>query len=314
MITYRVHWLSVTIWTSFADILKIWHERFEPIFGTLIDQKHGGRSFKAIHESVAGIQVYSNPTSVHLEQETYVSMSIPGSACDVLNPYFLFEFMKHIDEKYRVNVTRLDIAFDHAPFSPKEFSEALDADKVRTYAKRESITNISSPYQPQEDGEIIGCDTVQVGARQSERILRVYNKRGFTRVELEAKKKRADGIAKEVMLKDPIYWGELFMGHLRDFIDLVEDKDTGMLVDFWAEFVQAIPRADLKVTDPRQIETDKMMGWMYYGVAPALSVVCDIFGENEIEEIIKIGRENRGERYDLLLSEENQKRGNYDEE
>ena len=315
MITYRVHWLSVTIWTTFPNILKIWHEQFEPIFGSLINLKHGGRGFRSLHKSIAGIQIYSEPINISQDQDAYISMSIPGDACDALDVQFLHEFIKFIDGKYRTNVTRLDMAFDHVPFTPEQFSQALDADKVRTYAKRESFTIISSPYQPQEEGNGVGCDTVQVGKRQSERILRVYNKRGFTRVELEAKQKRADGIAKDVMLKDPDNWGKLFMGHLRDFIDLVEDKDTGMLVDFWAEFVNSIPRAALTVTDPRKVEIDRMMGWMYYGVAPALSAVYDRFGEDEIEEIIKLGRENRGERYDLILPDEKKRnKGDYYDE
>jgi DNA relaxase NicK len=284
-------------------MLKIWNERFEPIFGSLIDLKHGGRGFRSIRKSITGIQIYSEPINNSQDQDTYISLSIPGNACDALNTYFLYEFMKYIDENYRINVTRLDIAFDHAPFTPKEFFRVLDADKVRTYAKRETFNFTSSPYQPQEEGGKIGCDTVQIGAPQSERKLRVYNKRGYTRVELEAKKKRADGIAKDVMFKDPSYWGELFMGHMRDFIDLVEDKDTGMLVDFWAEFVQAIPRAGLTVTDPREIEKYRLMGWLHEQISPAFSVFLDLYGDDGLKEFYKYGRKKRGERYDLLLQD-----------
>lgn len=304
MIFYRVHWLSITIWTTMFDMQRLWEEKFTPIFGTLINLRHGGNGFRSIHESIGKIKIYSDPININSSQDTYVSVQIPGSACDALNTYFLSEFMRHILENYeKINVTRLDVAFDHAPFSPKEFFQALDADKVRTYARRETFQIFSSPYQPQEEGGGIGCDTVQIGASSSDRKLRVYNKRGFTRVELETRRERADAIAREVLVKDPIYWGEQFMGHLRDFIDLVEDKDTGMLVDFWAEFVESIPRAGKTVTDPREVEKHRLMGWLYEQVSPAFSVLLDIYGNPGLEEFYDYGRKKRGDKYDLLLQD-----------
>ena len=303
MMFYRVHWLSLTIWTSLADMQRLWAKFFSPIFGDLVSMRHGGSGFRLIHKSLAEIKIYSEPINIAADGETFVSMQIPGSACDAIDPYLIKDFIEHLMKHYSINITRIDFAFDHAPFTPAEFFEALDADKVRTYAKRETFKLFSSPYELQEDGQGVGCDTAQVGSPRSNRKLRVYNKRGFTRVELELRRERAHEVAKEILLTDPIYWGELFMGHLRDFIDLVEDKDTGMLVEFWAMFVQSIPRAGLTITDPREIEKHRLMGWMYEQVSPAFSVFLDLYGEDGLKEFYKYGKEKRGGRYDLLLQD-----------
>ena len=54
------------------------------------------------------------------------------------------------------------------------------------------------PFERQENGEL-GTHTVNLGSRQSERMIRVYNRRGFTRLEMELKDKRADLVAKEIL-------------------------------------------------------------------------------------------------------------------
>ena len=84
-IEYRVHWLSITIWTSFEDMKRIWDHNFRQIFGELISKKHGGSGFRLIHESVGKIQVYSEPINVGMDQDQYISLRIPGSACDALD-------------------------------------------------------------------------------------------------------------------------------------------------------------------------------------------------------------------------------------
>jgi hypothetical protein len=126
-------------------------------------------------------------------------------------------------------------------------------------------------------------------------MIRVYDKRGFTRIELELKELRADFVARELFQADDISkWYEIMVKHLKDFVDF----DTS----WWVEFVGSFGRAWAIVTKPKDIEMGKLINWIDHQVTPALSVVVDTQPEEVMEKLLQRGRRRRGSKYNLLLN------------
>jgi hypothetical protein len=80
------------------------------------------------------------------------------------------------------------------------------------------------------------------------RYLRIYNRRGYTRVELELKGLFADAAVHRYFQETSEEWKTTAVGMLRDYIDFV-DRNTGgsstraELLPWWQAFVGDIPRA-----------------------------------------------------------------------
>ena len=49
-------------------------------------------------------------------------------------------------------------------------------------------------------------------------------------------------------------WGEMGIGHLRDYIDVFKDEEKDELAPWWEELVGAVIRANMKVKDAKQVE------------------------------------------------------------
>ena len=82
---------------------------------------------------------------------------------------------------------------------------------IVTLAKRDQIRLDQSPFALREDGQI-GTTTVYLGSNESGRMLRVYNRRGPTRIELQMRDDRAQLVAIDILLRHPSKWHEVGIG------------------------------------------------------------------------------------------------------
>jgi hypothetical protein len=131
-------------------------------------------------------------------------------------------------------------------------------------------------------------------------MLRVYDKRGPVRLEFQTRAERADLVAREVLTQVPVYWAELAIAHLRDYVDF---EDEGRLLGWWAKFVGEIARAWKTVTDARRKELERITEWLMRQVAPTFSAWVDLLGREAIEGLYKQGKQNRKNRFDALLAQ-----------
>jgi hypothetical protein len=300
---YGVHWLAFVVDGPSEEAFVLYDLFFRDLFGSLQGMGHGGRGFHEIWYSLLGFKVYVHPSQGEMD---YFHFEIPGQACELIH----WQSLQALDDLLRHNYperyhyTRLDCAFDDVPFTPAEVEAAITSGHVRSLAKRESMRVYKSPFEPRENGDL-GTYTVDFGSRKSERMMRVYDRRGFTRLELELKDRRADLVAKEILGSSDICdWGPIAIGHLRDFVSFQ--------TEWWDEFVQDVGRAWATVTTPREISEARTTAWLRRQVSPALSVIHDIGPDNFLEILIREGRvrRQRGNRYELLLSG---KQGNLDD-
>ncbi|MBI3338683.1 MAG: replication initiation factor domain-containing protein [Chloroflexi bacterium] len=275
---------------------------FKDSFGELQSMGHGGRGFQEIWFSLLGFKVYASPSQGDLE---YFHFEIPGQACEVIS----WEILQGLDDVLRSNYgehyhySRLDFAFDELPFTPQDVEQAIRDGKVRSLAKRKTMAVKQSPFEIKENGEI-GTYTVYFGSRQSERMIRVYDRRGFTRLELELKAKRADLIAKQIFRESEVSEAfEIVMSHLRDYVNFD--------APWWTEFVSGIGRAWAIVSTPREIKEASIITWLTQQVGPSLSVIHDL-NPDFTKTLIASGRVKRkkAKKYKLLLDAKRQDQEN----
>ncbi|MEX1071397.1 MAG: replication initiation factor domain-containing protein [Anaerolineales bacterium] len=290
---FHVHWLSLTMWMDRDYAIKLWDEWFLEFLGPLVPIGHGGRGFKSLYQALAAAKLYADPVG----EGSFVHLELPGSACDALPPKLIQEFIVTLNRWEKFRVSRLDLAWDGVEFTPHDVKEAVAQEKLRSLLKRKTLHVHDQPFEERDDG-VMGTTSVRLGSNQSSRMLRVYDKRGPVRLEFQTRAERADLVAREVLLKLPDLWPEAALAHLRDYVDF---EFEGRLLAWWEKFVRKIGRAFKKITDARQLELSRMTEWMMTQVAPTLSVLADVIGEDIYKALTIQGRRKRGRRYDAVL-------------
>jgi DNA relaxase NicK len=197
----------------------------------------------------------------------------------------------------RFNVKRLDLAFDDVPFSPQEFLDALQSEDLNSVAKRETIRVDSSPRARAEDASHVGTTTVYIGANTSERMVRVYDKRGPVRLEFQLRDKQAHAVAVDIFRKPYPDWEMCAKGHLRQYLDF-ENKD------WWRLFTHMAVRKDLHISSARVVSFARLEGWLEKQVSVALSVWFDVQGDSAVDTfrgMLRRARKRNRVRYGALL-------------
>jgi DNA relaxase NicK len=208
----------------------------------------------------------------------------------------LADFVKTLAKKVQFKATRIDLAWDGLDFSPSELSEYIEAnmhnrDNFRSTAKRETISIRRDPAKPDDKGNI-GTSSITLGSRQSTRMLRVYDLHGFTRLEFQIMKERAQYILMDMSFRDAQERYQIGLSHLLDYIDLSWDK--------WRDFVGSTKRAELTLNDAREITEKRLKMWLQKQVAPALSAIQDA-ESNYVVKLLAHGRVRDRSKYQALL-------------
>ncbi|MDH5506234.1 MAG: replication initiation factor domain-containing protein [Anaerolineae bacterium] len=304
-ITFKIDWMAITIWGTDDYAQYFWQDFLLEYLGDVISKGHGGRGFREIGVALASAKLYTSPVNDGLAN--YFHIELPGSACAAIPPIVMSEMVRELQlreeiEGLKYKVTRLDLAWDGISCTPDEFLEAVEKDYIRSLAKRETLDVRRSPFKEKEDGSSMGTTTVYLGSRTSTRSVRVYDKRGYTRLELETRKERADLIARIVLVGLPEDWADMAIGHLRDYMDVFKDDEKEEMAEWWEELVTGLVRAYLTVSSAADVELVRIERWMVKQVAPALSVLMDTVGEGVLDTMIAWGRHKRGDRYKHILN------------
>ncbi len=302
-IMFRVHWLSTTIWGTQDYGLKMWQEWFEEFWGPMQPVGHGGRGFKSLFKALLEAKLYADPLAQEgIDSNQYFGFEFPGSACDALPDKIIQEFIVVLNRWEKARITRLDLAWDGTPFTPAQVKEAVELEQMRSYLRREKMQFTISPFEKREDGQI-GTSSLRLGSNQSSRLLRVYDKHGPVRLEMQNRAERADLVARDVLINLPSIWIGKAISHLRDYVDFVE-QETEKLLPWWKVFINNQDRAMKIVSDARTVELSRMVAWVDKQVSPTLSVLADVIGDQSIEAFVVSGRRKRGAKFNALLSKD----------
>mgnify|MGYP002778422984 CR=1 FL=1 len=243
--------------------------------------------YKRHHMLTNGIRIYFEPSADNMPP---VLLECPGEACEVLG----FDNLRILF--CNAELTRSDIAFDRAPFTPRDVASWVREGNIRTRAKsRRFFEDLSNTGE----GE-----TVYIGSRQSEQLLRVYDRRGFTRVELELKGEMARSF-KEILLLDSDHFSQKAVGVLREFIDFVDaEKDSNVsrapLLALWEEFTKNLSRVKIRATGIVTQTLETVKEWLEFQVSAMLHTYAKAGGS--VGQLLKLGEGRLKRKHRLLIA------------
>lgn len=192
-----------------------------------------GRYFyRRHHEFVAGLRIYYDPAASNMPA---VMVDAPGEACEFLGLESLRTLFCNAE------LARADLKLDGAPFTPSEMADEVRRGNIRCKSQLR--------HYAEDLGKDSGGNTLSLGSRSSDRVCRIYDGRGFTRVEVELKGRYARA-AKVVLLAEPEGIPALVVGVLRDFVDFVdttrdENVSRAPLLPKWEAFAAGSRRVRL---------------------------------------------------------------------
>ncbi len=215
-----------------------------------------------------------------------VAVNLPGEACEMLGTAGVLALVRELGLK----LTRLDVAWDTETLTPAMVRAAHVAGDAVTFAR-------AWDWRENHEGS-----TFYLGKRGSDndvRLLRVYDRRGPTRVELELHGKRAQllwGVLDQAQLED---WSAGCLAYLVDFVDFRDraaDSNVGRCprLEWWEDFTEGAGRLALPL--PRKAPTlDSTRDWLEGQVAPALALVLDATPDATewVRTMLKDGRKRR---------------------
>jgi len=245
-----------------------------------------GRRYGRIYSGPLGITLYAYPLSgIHCHLE------IKGEAIKFLGQDRLFEFLESLNQldelgsaslrqelplmpPVRWDARRLDIAFDGVPFTPRDCYAAYLRGNVRCAANRKSYD-----WRSNDEG-----DTLYLGSRSSPRLVRIYDRRGFTRVEIESKGRWASALASILASRGAEDFENFAIGYLRQFLDFVDASKGGSisrapLLPWWEMFVKDTDKLVLKLIPDESIGSVALRAQAYLArLTPTLCVLKNGLG------------------------------------
>lgn len=294
-----VHWFAGTCRKPVSDVLEAVAALRDG--APVVEHARGIRGGYGRSASCGGVLVAWGDTRPD------VFVSIKGTACEEMGLSNLAALSVVLELEPS---SRLDVAWDVGVFTPDTVETAFRAGQV--------VARIDRSLNP-ETGRMRGIErrenhegqTVYLGSRTSERFVRVYDRRGPTRLEMELKERRAVELWRRMLaLNDEAAWGLEALAELRHFLDFREvvlGKRSGKpvaaserpLLGWWAEFVQGAERRSVVL--PRKApKLEKMDAWLRRQVAPVLALVVDAFGESVVRDMLTVGRARYQERPDRV--------------
>jgi DNA relaxase NicK len=278
----KIHWFSVTVFAPYEHALDVWQKFFELELGDLVDTARAGRGFQHISVALKETKLYYDPIpqkDTNLNLPYYYHLEFTGEGCECVIPThfqdLLFE-LNHDGVLFRV--TRLDVAWDGLSFTPYEFYKKIESAEVVTTAKRETLSYFVQPFDICDDGQI-GNEGCYIGSRNSERFVRVYNKRGLTRFEIVYKNDRANAVSIDLFQYHYSDWDFVSREHVLDYINFPDWS-------LWSDFIKYAQQAELHISPARKVSLIKIEKWLYRQVSVALSVYYDVHGWENAQSYI----------------------------
>lgn len=299
--TWHIDWLAFSAYLNdtcqAADVARIVGEAMYGLEHAPALAKwtvQGGARFYSERRELLDVSMMSRPTN---GARDHVHVVFSGEACGRFSTESLLQMLARLDMRAELHVGRLDLAVDGWAFSPADVRDAIRSDHVVTMVKRGSDGHVThSWHESNAEGET--GTTCNVGSRASERYLRVYDYRGFTRYELEFKDGQADtlAVALVAMRDDHSALAARVVTSLREFADWGEpddDADHGYrrrnavdhLLPWWREAVESLPRLAKLAVGRTEPTVDRKVAWIERSVVKSMAVVTRAYGWDVLDII-----------------------------
>ena len=291
----QIHWFTCTIHSAPEYALGFYDLWLRDAFGAPVPGP-GGMFFTGSLTGLNGARIYTHPLD---GKEDYWTVVLPGLACECVSlEWFkaLSIFLRSMDNL--VNITRLDVAFDDFPFTPVQMRDMYAEGNIVSPARPRGALSVADEFHRGHDGS-----TWAIGSRQGGRYLRVYDRRGCNRIELELHSNHAQKLFWDLFDNTKIYPGtftkEGEVLTLPDFALVEQEIGRGAIEAFCRVRCGRVYHCDFKqwlacryildTTDhkpARDVNLQALDTWMTRQVAVPLSVVCDLCGVQYVERLI----------------------------
>lgn len=279
--SWHIDYLTVTVWGKYLSSAFNTFFADRGIVRHLWSLEHGGRFYLDTFTTDLSIMVRERPVEGLADRCT---IEIPGKACQLLGYTELANFMQFLRINYpKVRTNRIDCAFDGCGFKVQDVVDCLKSDDLRSYFKRETIKTYSNPYELNEAGEV-GTSGVSIGGRSSTRYMRVYDKHGFTRLEVEYKAEKADQVSHDILdCMDEQQALLAAMGHVCDYVEFY--------TEWWRFFMANFERLYAKLpSSVKEMTLDRIKNWFETQIAAAFYVLSDLGDEHYMDYLLWVGR------------------------
>lgn len=279
-----VHWFAGTVRGAAAQaVLNVVSEHLAlPI----AERPRGGYGYGS-SAGVGGASVYWS------EGRPDVFVVLPGEVCEELGVPGVVALATELNLEPS---SRLDLAWDVGGVTVSQTAAAWHAGDVVTRAHRDSWKLTQSA-----EGQ-----TFYIGSRTSGRMVRVYDRRGPTRFEMEWKEERAVLLWRRLLATHEEGWSCTAMSELRAFLDF-RDRSSGVrpdfcpLLDWWEALTDGAARWCVSIPRRRKDLEDKRQ-WLKTQVAPVLAMVADGVPDwtRELADLLDGGRDRYKRRSDRV--------------
>lgn len=276
-----VDWLTLTVWEEYRFCMR-WLTRLLVVGRWGLQYSgHGGMGYGSCDDGPLGAKLYYNVP----DGEGRCTVVLPGQAMDVVSLKALEGAMRGL-EGVRHQVTRVDVFIDGGEYSPNDCRDAWEAGEVRTYTRREKWQ-----WHENEQGA-----TFYMGSRTSERFARVYDRRGYTRFEVEFKRGRAEAVPGDLLRHKVEEWPVRIAGHIRDFVEFLRP--------WWDGVLGGAVRVWVSEGSAEEVMLERTMGWLEKQVAPSLACVHEALGGDTVYVmgLVQRGRKRYNSRHRILLA------------
>lgn len=276
-----VHWLAGTTWLPFEQVFDLLRAVLDG--ADFVKLERGMNGYSEAWLSVGGLKVLTDPARPDIH------VIAPGRACELLG------FTKLQQLAAILRPSRLDIAFDGAPFTPREMAEWARQGNIRCRSRKRGFY----------DGLDGSGDTLYLGSSASSWYLCAYDKRGFTRLELRLTGERAEQ-AYNALMGEPEVFKLAALGWLRQFCDFVDTTagsniSRAPLLPVWEAFIGMVARVAMHLTGNAAPSVERVKRWIEHQVSATLVLYRRLFGPTSISTLLRLGNTRmRGRHYALL--------------
>ena len=282
---------------------------------TWFRQNRAWQGYRQSLTNPAGARVGFDPVTLTVEGRRHLQLELKGSSCDRMSLAQQRHLISLLAENYAVRCCRIDLAFDTTLFTTSTVWDACKRGNLRVNFKilMGSLDPKHDSIRQQTTEGVGGSKwtTIYLGSRHSERMARVYDRRGFDRFELELKGRRADRCMQQIIL-DPMPDANVAArcaGLVRDFVDFVDIKSAptkarSRLLIWWQAFVGAAPIL-CQPAPRKQPDADSTRGWLVNTVAPTLAAVANLQADPEafVVDLYRKGNRRQTARHRRLTNQ-----------
>jgi hypothetical protein len=280
-----IHWLSGSTRIEPNIVLDTLSELLN---GEFVKLDRGGMSYTHRAIGPGGVSVFWTPGRADS------AVTIPGEACERLGTCGIVAAR----DLLALSITRFDLAWDIEGITPRQIRAAYQAGNVVARAHRDSWSWYESSTG----------STFYVGSRQSPRMIRFYDRRGPTRMELELHSERAQLVWDNLMTYGDDEWSRIAMSHVRSFIDF-RNRDHSIrpsdcpLLPWWSQIVAGAERSKLLIQRVERSLQD-VREWLDRSIAPALALVARSMPDpaRYLDDLVRNGRLRWRTRHHMMLA------------